>query len=139
MIQFRKKNQLQIYPTNNSASENGIIERKDDNDPVGKLMHDFRCVNSVDMFYPELAKQVKYFKETEGGQKIMCQIFEDLAEKRANERAEEVRKEVREETRIETLFNSIKSLMESMKWTAEQAMTAMNVSENDQMLLKTRF
>lgn len=58
---------------------------KDDNDPVGKLMHDFRCVNSVDMFYPELAKQVKYFKETEGGQKIMCQIFEDLAEKRAEE------------------------------------------------------
>ena len=112
---------------------------KDDNDPVGKLMHDFRCVNSVDMFYPELAKQVKYFKETEGGREIMCQIFEDLAEKRANERAEEVRKEVREETRIETLFNSIKSLMESMKWTAEQAMTAMNVSENDQMLLKTRF
>lgn len=40
---------------------------------------------------------------------------------------------------IETLFNSIKSLMKSMKWTAEQAMTAMNVSENDEMLLKTRF
>ena len=29
--------------------------------------------------------------------------------------------------------------MNSMKWTAEQAMTAMNVSENDQTLLKTRF
>ena len=57
----------------------------------------------------------------------MCQIFEDLAKKRANERAEELR----EETRIETLFNSIRSLMESMKWTAEQALTAMNVSEND--------
>lgn len=40
---------------------------KDDNDPVGKLMHDFRCISSVDMFYPTLAKQVKYFKETEGG------------------------------------------------------------------------
>ena len=70
---------------------------KDDNDPVGKLMHDFRCLSSVDMFYPVLAKQVKYFKETEGGQKIMCQIFEDLAEKRANERVEEVRKEIRME------------------------------------------
>ncbi len=65
----------------------------------------------------------------------MCQIFDELAEKRANERVEKVR----EETRIETLSNSIKSLMQSMKWTAEQAMTAMNVSENDQMLLKTRF
>lgn len=58
---------------------------KDDNDPVGKLMHDFRCLSSVDMFYPILAKQVKYFKETEEGQKIMCQVFEDLAEKRVAE------------------------------------------------------
>ncbi|MCM1182768.1 MAG: hypothetical protein NC337_05290 [Roseburia sp.] len=58
---------------------------KDDDDPVGKLMHDFRCLSSVDMFYPILAKQVKYFKETEGGQEIMCQIFEDLAEKRITE------------------------------------------------------
>lgn len=58
---------------------------KDDNDPVGKLMHDFRCLSSIDMFYPILAKQVKYFKETEGGQEIMCQVFEDLAEKRVTE------------------------------------------------------
>lgn len=142
---------LSLYHINRVIEETGVCFNdgshiiyvngsfKDDNDPVGKLMHDFRCVNSVDMFYPELAKQVKYFKETEGGREIMCQIFEDLAEKRANERAEEVRKEVREETRIETLFNSIRSLMESMKWTAEQAMTAMNVSEDDQTLLKTRF
>ncbi len=65
---------------------------QDDNDPVGKLMHDFRCVDSASMFYPELAKQVKFFKETEGGQKIMCQIFEDLAEKRAEERVIEEKK-----------------------------------------------
>ena len=58
---------------------------KNDNDPVGKLMHDFRCLSSVDMFYPILAKQVRYFKETEGGQEIMCQVFEDLAEKRVTE------------------------------------------------------
>lgn len=55
---------------------------KDDNDPIGKLIHDFRYISSVDMFYPELAKQVRYFKETEGGREIVCQIFEELAEKR---------------------------------------------------------
>lgn len=55
-------------------------------------MHDFRCLSSVDMFYPVLARQVKYFKETEGGQEIMCQVFEDLAEKRADERAMEEKK-----------------------------------------------
>ena len=55
---------------------------KNDADPIGKLMHDFRCTSSVDMFYPVLANQVRYFKETEGGRKIMCKTFEDLAEKR---------------------------------------------------------
>lgn len=58
---------------------------KNDSDPIGKLMHDFRCTSSVDMFYPLLAEQVKYFKETEGGRKIMCKAFEDLAEKRVLE------------------------------------------------------
>lgn len=48
-------------------------------------MHNFRCLSSVDMFYPTLAKQVKYFKETEEGQDIMCQVFEDLAERRVTE------------------------------------------------------
>lgn len=63
---------------------------KDDNDPVGRLMHDFRCLNSADMFYSVLARQVKYFKETKGGQDIMCQVFEELAEKRVIEEKKEV-------------------------------------------------
>lgn len=46
---------------------------------------------------------------------------------------------MRKEVRIETLFNSIKSLVKLMKWTAEQALTVMNISENDQILLITRF
>ncbi|MCM1124705.1 MAG: PD-(D/E)XK nuclease family transposase [Eubacterium sp.] len=92
---------------------------KDDNDPVGKLMHDFRCVSSVDMFYPELAEQVKFFKETKGGREIMCQVFEDLAEKRV----------------LDEKANLIKNLMETMKWTAEQAMEAMKISETDKKLL----
>ena len=52
--------------------------------------------NSVDMFYPILADQVKYFKETEGGKKIMCKAFEDLAEKRAEERVLEEKKALAE-------------------------------------------
>ncbi len=96
---------------------------KDDNDPVGKLMHDFRCLNSDDMFYQVLAKQVKYFKETEGGLEIMCQVFEDLAEKRV----------------LDEKVNLIKNLMETMKWTAEQAMEAMKISETDKKLLASRL
>ena len=55
--------------------------RKADNDPIGKLAHGFRWLSSVDMFYPELAKQVKYFKETEGSQEIICQVFEEVSGK----------------------------------------------------------
>ncbi len=62
---------------------------KDDNDPVGRLMHDFRCLSPIDMFHPILAKQLEYFKETEGGQNIMCEIIENLAEKWAEEMVEE--------------------------------------------------
>ena len=58
---------------------------KNDTDPIGKLMHDFRCTSSEDMFYSLLAKQVKYFKETEGGKESVCKVFEELAEKRVLE------------------------------------------------------
>lgn len=51
---------------------------KNDDDPVGKLMHDFRCTSSIDMFYDELKNTVKYFKETEGERRQMCKVMEAL-------------------------------------------------------------
>ncbi|MCI8991520.1 MAG: hypothetical protein HFG80_02145 [Eubacterium sp.] len=35
---------------------------KDDTDPVGKLMHDFRCTSAVDMFYQRTGKAGKTFQ-----------------------------------------------------------------------------
>ena len=51
---------------------------KNDDDPVGKLMHDFRCTSSIDMFDDELKNTVKYFKETEGERRQMCKAMEAL-------------------------------------------------------------
>lgn len=48
---------------------------KNDDDPVGKLMHDFRCTSSIDMFYDELKNTVKYFKETEGERRLRLFVF----------------------------------------------------------------
>lgn len=31
------------------------------NDAIGKLMHDFGCKESKDMYYPELAKEVRHY------------------------------------------------------------------------------
>ena len=93
-------------------------------DTVGRLMHDFGCKESKDMYYPELAKGVRHFKE-EGGRKKMCEAVEKYAEQKA------------ESVRLNSLLESVKNLMESMKWSAEQAMAAMKVSDADKaMLLK---
>ena len=59
---------------------------------AGDAMGAGRSLYHIHMFYPVLARPVKYFKETEGGQEIMCEIFENLAEKWAEERALEEKK-----------------------------------------------
>lgn len=48
--------------------------------PVGRLMHDFKCTDAKDMVNPILAKEVRYLKETEGGQKQMCRMLEEMRE-----------------------------------------------------------
>lgn len=40
----------------------------------------FGCKESKDMYYPELAKGVRHFKEEEGGRKIMCEAVKKYAE-----------------------------------------------------------
>ena len=66
-------------------------------DTVGRLMHDFGCKEAKEMYYPELAKGVKHFKE-EGGRERMCEAVEKYAEN----------------TRLNSLLESIKNLMDSM-------------------------
>lgn len=108
---------------------------KNDADPVGKLMHDFRCVSAADMFYRELKDSVAHFKETEGGQYRMSQAME---ERIARER-EEAKTEGRIEGRIDTLFETMKGLMRTMQISAEQAMTAMCITEDDRAVLSKKF
>ena len=57
----------------------------------------------------------------------MCQIIDDVAESRA------------EAERIDTLFNTMKNLMDSMKWTSKQALEAMRVSDKDQAIILKRL
>lgn len=56
------------------------------NDPIGRLMHDFSCKKSKDMYHKELADGVKHFKE-EGGRSMVCEAVEEYAEKKAKEAA----------------------------------------------------
>lgn len=95
--------------------------------PIGKLMHDFRCYNADDMYYSELADQVRFYKDTEKGREIMCKIIEDYGEKKS------------EETRIETKIDDIKNIMESLNLTLEQALSAIKVSDADRAILVKRL
>lgn len=99
-------------------------------DMVGRLMHDFGCKQSKDMYYPELAKGVRHFKE-EGGRKIMCEAVENYAKSLAEEYAENVR--------LNSLLESIKNLMANMKLGAEQAMNVLGVNDHDREILQKRL
>ena len=54
-------------------------------DPVGRLMHDFRCTRAEDMYYPVLAERVRYLKESEEGKKFMGSVFDQWKEEVAKE------------------------------------------------------
>lgn len=55
---------------------------KNDDSAIGKLMHDFRCTSSVDMYYDVLKKGMHHYKETKGGREYMCKSVEDYVEKK---------------------------------------------------------
>lgn len=126
---------LPIYHVERTVQEEGTLfgdgshiiyvngNYKNDDDPIGKLMHDFRCTSAVDMFYQELAKPVRHFKETEGGRSQVCKAMEERIDRE----------------RIETLFGVVKNLMEAMKMTAEQAMAILKISDADREVLSKKF
>lgn len=57
--------------------------------PIGRLMHDFHCQNADDMINPVLAEEVRTLKETEGGQRHMCRLLEEMREEATHEKAVE--------------------------------------------------
>lgn len=99
----------------------------DGDSPIGRLMHDFRSYKAEEMYYPELANQVRFYKESEEGRDIMCKVIEDYGKKKS------------EESRIETLFNTLKNIMDTMNLNVEQGLNAMKVSDADRAILVKRF
>ena len=55
------------------------------------------------------------------------------------EALKELMKEDFEETKQETLLEAIRNLMDSMKWTADQAMTAMKIPDADRKKYNARL
>ena len=52
--------------------------QKDDTTELGRLMHDFFCMDPNDMFNEVLVEKARYYKEDEEGVKTMCKVLEDM-------------------------------------------------------------
>lgn len=90
---------------------------------LGRLMHDFNCINAADMNFSLLAERTRYLKENPEGVDMMCKSMEDM----------------RNEVVENTLLQNIKNLMETMKLTAEQAMDALKIPDSDRMRYMERL
>ena len=89
-------------------------------DPLGELMHDFLCSDPDKMKTKLLAEKARYLKLNPEGVKKMCQVMEDLRE-------ESIQRGI-DQNRVE----SIKSIMKTLKLTAQQAMDALLIPVDDQ-------
>ncbi len=129
---------LPIYHIDRTVKETGVMfgdeahiiyvnsQMKDETE-LGKLMHDFSCTDAKDMHYKILADRVRYFKEDAKGVEVMCRAMEDM------------RKETAAEQNILTLLGAIKNLMKNLGLSAEQAMTALGVSDAERGILSKRI
>ena len=48
------------------------------NSDIGKLMHDFGCVDAADMNFDLMAERTRYLKENPKGVQEMCRVMEDM-------------------------------------------------------------
>ena len=107
-IQDEEGNYLPFDDGCNIMYVNG--DYREDN-PLGKLMHDFSTPNADEMYYEVLAKKVRFHKQDEKGVQNMCKIVEEYGDERA---AEAVKQKV-----IEATINLLKMNILSVEQIAQ--------------------
>ncbi|MCI9312794.1 MAG: hypothetical protein HFE68_05450, partial [Erysipelotrichaceae bacterium] len=97
-------------------------------DPIGKLMHDLHCQNPDEMYYEEIARITRYYKENKEGNEKMCQAMEEF-EQRAiqkgivvgrKEGLKEGMKEGHKKGKREGITEIVKRMLASKNFTFEQ-------------------
>lgn len=78
-------------------------------------MHDFNCTDADDMNFDLMAERTRYLKENPEGVKEMSRIMEEMCN----------------EVEEKRLLQDIRNLMETTKWTVEQAMDALKIPDYD--------
>ena len=90
-------------------------------DNLGRMLHDFKCTKSSELYNSTLAAGIKHFKETEEGREHMSEAVERYAKKYAKKYSNKKAKHTR--------VSDVKSLMYTMKMTLEQALDALQITE----------
>ena len=120
---------------------NGAYKGDDD---IGKLVHDFQCPKPEKFYFEELAEKVRFFKRTKEGKMEISGLLKKTADKyiRANKdkyiakgKAEGEKLGMAKGEKLgmaNAIINNIKSLMETMNVTAEKAMNALKIPQEEQ-------
>lgn len=77
-------------------------------DPLGKLMHDFRCSSANDMYYGLIADKTKFLKEFTKGASDVCKLIEDKLEEIAARVEAETEARVKAETEKRVKYDTAK-------------------------------
>ena len=114
-----------------------------DDDALGRLMHDFLCSNPDDMHYNIMAERARYFKENPKGVSEMCKAMEDMR----NEAMEigraighaEGRAEGRAEEHMLSMLSFASSLKVKLGLTNQQIRDALSISNEDWALIADKL
>ena len=98
-----------------------------DDTPLGKLMHDFRCVQPEEMYYPVLAERAGVFKNTEKGEIYMSSKWEQFVQEISKEAMERGMERGAENAYL----SSIRAMMEKLSVTAEKAMDVLAIPQSE--------
>ncbi len=80
-------------------------EIQDPSTELGRLMHDFSCVNADDMYSELLAERTRKFKNTEEGRSIMSTVWKEAMSSVRKETQEETAQREREAMAVRMLKN----------------------------------
>ena len=80
-------------------------EIQDPSTELGRLMHDFSCVDADDMYSELLAERTRKFKNTEEGRSIMSTVWKEAMSSVRKETQEETAQREREAMAVRMLKN----------------------------------
>ena len=99
--------------------------------PLGRLMHDFQCVQPEEMYYPVLAERAGMFKNTEKGEVYMSSKWEQFVQEISKEAMERGIERGMERGAENAYLSSIRAMMEKLSVTAEKAMDVLAIPQSE--------